>query len=240
MRIFRPVVAALAVGAVLLASGCGSGGDPLKGKSADDIVSSAKQSLTSAKSVHLIGTMTDEDGEITFDLTVTGGGEAQGTMKIEGATLELIQIADATFMKADADSWTTMTGEAEAGVLMAGKWLKIPADAADSEDFAGLSEMADLGGIAEQFVPTDAKRRPGTTEVNGTKAVAIEGTDGDGDDVVLYVENSKEAKPIRVEPGKDASTKGHLDFTDWGKTADIKAPADAIDLSSLMGADDAS
>lgn len=234
MRFVRPVVAAFAVGAVLLASGCGSSGDPLKGKSGDEIVSQAKQSLTNAKSVHMAGTIGDSDGEVTLDLTITQTGNAEGSMTLEGSKVNVVKTSDAMYLKADADFWNKATGQDAVGKLVAGKWLKVPADA--SSEFGDLSSFTNLKDFADQFTVTDPTRRDGTTDVNGTKTVVVEGKNSDDETVVIYVEDTKDAKPVRIEPGKDVDAKGHIDFSDWDKNADIKAPSDAVDLSSLAGA----
>lgn len=233
MRVIRQLVAVLAVGALLLAAGCGSGGgDPFKGKSAEDIVNQSKATLSKASGVHLSGTLQDEDGNTVIDLVISGDGAVTGTLKNGDGVLEIIKVKDAVYLKGNAAAWQDQTGD-EAAQTMAGKWIKMPTQAGAG----GFFGIASLGDLADEFSPSNPARLPGTKKVNGKTVVGLEGKDSTGEDIIMYVENTKDARPVQIAPGKGSSATGDIDFGDWGHAPDAKAPSDAVDLSSLLGTD---
>lgn len=240
MRAARSLLIAVAAGAVLLAAGCSSsgGGDPLKERSADQILKQSQESLRQVESVHILGDVTSAGEHMALDLSLKKGGAAKGSIETSGATIELVRMTDAVYLKADADSWKALTGGDQVGTLLAGKWLKVPNDSpAAAGEFNGLDAFADLDTFADQLGLDSGEkvtRKPGTTTVNGQRAIELDLT-GAEEGGTMFVADTSDALPLRLVPGTSSSTKGQIDFTEYGKKVDVQAPGDAVDVSSVIG-----
>jgi hypothetical protein len=229
MRLARLVaVAALAVVTAACGSNSATGSNGLGAKSAEDVLSASVAALKEVSSVHIKGDIESDGEKMSLDMHITSTGEAQGTIKAEGAEISLIRAGSDIYMKAEADAWESLSGSGEAAALLAGKWLKLPGD---DSDFSEFTDFTDLKAFADNL-SADGKltKQPGTKTINGKKAFVLE--DESDDASILYIAATGKPLPLRIEP-KSGTDKGFLDFT-YGESITVKAPADAVDLAALI------
>lgn len=233
----------------LALTGCGDEGDPaedvaapaestapetdgIENLSADELVERAKNAATAAESVRLSGEVVEDGSTMIIDMRFSGDGST-GTISNAGATLELLRVgADEYYMKADADSWEQLTGDAASGDLFADRYVRM---SGDDESVGDLTSFLDFEAFVDEVLDIDGPIEKGeTAEVNGVQAIGVV-DQGSEDGATLWVAVTGEPYPLRIE-SPDGSGEGAIDFLDWGKAVDIKAPPEdeVIDLSELM------
>jgi len=197
--------------------------------SAQQILDKAMTALKTAKSVHIKGDIKTDEGLISLDLTLTDKKDGVGSMSMAGQKVELTKIGTDIYMKADAEFWKQFAGD-QGGViatLLAGKYLK--ATTSDGE-FGSMASFFDF----TESLELDGEATKGETKaINGINAISVKEAGGTSPGTV-WIATQGEPFPLRLEgpPGE-----GAIDFTDYNKPVDIKAPpADqVIDVSKLKG-----
>lgn len=206
--------------------------DGIQDLSADELVERAKDAATAAESVRLSGEVVEDGSTMIIDMQFSGDGST-GTISNAGATVELLQVStDEYYMKADADSWEQLTGDAASGDIFADRYVRI---SGDDESVGDLTSFLDFEAFVDEVLDIDGPIEKGeTAEVNGVQAIGII-DQGSEDGGTLWVAVTGEPYPLRIE-SPDGSGEGAIDFLDWGKAVDIKAPPEdeVIDLSELM------
>lgn len=199
---------------------------------ADEILEEARDAATAADSVRISGEVVDDGSTIIIDMQYSGDG-SNGTIGADGATMELLRVStDEYYMKADAETWEQLTGEAASGDIFADRYVRIPGD---DESLGDLTSFLDFESFVEEALDPDGTLEKGeTAEVNGVQAIGVVDPDSE-DGGTLWVALTGEPYPLRIE-SPEGSGEGAIDFLDWGKAVDIKAPAEdeVIDLSGLM------
>ncbi|TWP37934.1 hypothetical protein [Leekyejoonella antrihumi] len=183
-------------------------------KSAKQVLADAKSALFNAKAVHVTGTVTDGAQHEKLDLQFQGTDSA-GTETINGMVLHIVKVGGTAYLKAPSAFWKKTAGPKAA--VLAGKWIKSPGTSGN------LSSLT-LQGLAASIDASDSPLKPGVRHesLQGKKALVL--TQGDGSE--LYVADAKPPVPLRIVNTK--SSKGQLDFTDYGKTQHISAPKGAV------------
>lgn len=234
------LVSALVAGLALVGCGDGDasqGGAPapttngVEQLSAAKILDRAKAAAVAAGSVHVSGEVVDDEDAVGIDVRFGADGST-GTMAVNGAELELLRVGADVYMKATGDTWDELTGRQGVGELIADRYVKVPAG---DESFGNLTTFLNLESFIDDVLdPTGELAKGKTTQVRGTQAIGIVDTDKK-DGGTLYVALTGEPLPLRIK-GPAGSTKGAVDFLDWGKPVEIVPPAEAdvIDLSELM------
>ena len=212
-RLQAPGVAAWVVGLTLLIAGCGSGDSQVGGggagdngvaaKSAEEILAEASTALKAAQSVHLKGTLKEDDRAVSVDLRL-GRDAAQGSIVYgPDASVELIKTGGKLYQSA-----STIAGPQP--------WEIVPASEQDS-----TGALLDLGRIADDMLEADGTLNKGaTTTVAGQPAIAVQDTDS-----VLYVATTGTPYPLRV--AGSASEDSALDFLDYNTPVAVTPPKDA-------------
>ena len=203
----------------------GNGVDALTGP---EILAKAKAALTSAKSFHVAGAMTDKGEKMSLDFRVAGK-EVYGTMNMEGAKVQLLSVDGQQFMKPDKAFWTLTAGKKEgaaAAEVIGDRWVKV--DKKDAS-FASLFTLTDVSKLLD----ADGKVTKGDAkDVNGTPAIGLH--DGPKDEGTLYVATVGEPYPLQLAGPTPAD--GALNFSEFGETfPQIKKPAaaDVFDMAKL-------
>jgi hypothetical protein len=220
----RFVIGALAV--VALAGGCGGGSksNGEAGKSAEQVVTDAKQAALAAKAVHVSGSITDAGRPLTLDLTIVKDKGGKGTMAQSGLEFEIVRVGDTAYIRG-SDAFLRRYAGPAAAQLLHGKWLK---GSATSGNLAALAPLTDITRLFNGALGSHGKlRNKVETEYNGEKVVAIEDTTQGG---TLYVAWSGTPYPVAIVGGK---SKGAIAFDRWDESASISAPKGAIDMSAL-------
>lgn len=226
MRTRHLAVAGLAA-VLLTACGGSSGGDNGEAaKKGPEVAKDAAAALDKAGSVHIAGTVDSDEQQETLALDLQGS-DASGTIGMGGQEVQLISAGGKVFVQAPTEFWTSQGLPAQAGTALGGKWVTVPQQAASSLDTFTLKSLTD-----ELRNPSDStiKDPVTTTTLDGKKVVVVSQEDGSTVDVAA----EGTAYPVKFE-NKSSSSGGAITLSEFGKKSDIKAPAGALDLSSLMG-----
>lgn len=224
--------AALAITALLTVSACGSSGaatsteaagNGVADKSADEILKAAQDAAKAQTSVHMVGTVTQDSGDMTIDMQVEKGGKATGTIVMAGATLEIITTGTTVYVKGDKAFWDSQAGEG-AYELIGDKWVSSTSDA----DLASFKDFTDFTtAVTQMLTPSGTVTKTEPSTVDGQAVIGLK----DGDKGTLWIATTGDPLPVKIDGG----TEGGVAFTDWGKPVKVAEPAaaDILDPSQL-------
>ncbi|MGD9956167.1 MAG: hypothetical protein AB7O74_16395 [Candidatus Nanopelagicales bacterium] len=216
--------AALAITALLTVSACGSStgastteaaSNGVADKSAEEILKAAQDAAKAETSVHMVGTVTQDSGEMKIDLNVEKGGKAVGTIVMAGATLDIIATGTTVYVKGDKAFWDSQAGEG-AYDLIGDKWVS-STSAKDLESFKDFTDFTTA--ISQMLNPSGTITKTEASTVDGQAAIGIK----DGDKGTLWVATTGDPLPISIDGG----TEGSVTFSDWSKPVTITEPAAA-------------
>ncbi|MEU9854850.1 hypothetical protein [Streptomyces sp. NPDC047974] len=254
MRANRKLWATAAICLTVVAgvTGCGKGddkaADPFAGLSADDIAKKAVETTKAATSVHMKGEGKDDGKDMTLDFSVDDKGTCQGTMSMGGGgKAEVMRTGGFSYMKGDDAFYKGTAGEdgssaEEAGAiatLLNGRWMKLPADDADSNDMGEFCDLKAIFADMDKETETTGLTREADADVDGTATVVLKSkADKKGETTTLYVAKDS-AKPYilrSVTAGGDEP--GTVTLSDYDKPLNVTAPpADQVmDMEALMKA----
>ena len=220
-------------------------GDPAAVK----LYTQAMAALTSAKSVHIKGSSTQDGDTFGIDLTFANGKGVTGSIGLGGGTMQIVAVGGTVYVQSDAKAFAAFAGTdlpATALSAVAGKWLSFSSTDEDSANnpFSGFGELTDLQSFAQDFAPSGSVTIGSEQKtINGEAATALldDGGDDPLNDGIFYVQAGGDHLPLEVVPGPkasagDASTgpaTGKIDFLDYNKDVTLTAPSGAIDVSQL-------
>ena len=229
MQRHRSLALMLALATVALAAcgGSGSSGNGESSKSANQILSDAVNAAQGAASVRVSGSISDSGQAVAVDLKLVNGKGGVGSMTIQGAPVQIIDINNTLYMNGSDAFWSKVGGGSAIVSLLHGKWLKAPATGSYSS-LANLTSMHTLFGQLLNSHGTLTKAS--SKSVNGQDAVGVTDTAKSG---TIYVATS--GKPYPLQLSKAGSGGGTVNFTEYGKSVALAAPAKSIDISQLHG-----
>jgi hypothetical protein len=201
--------------------------------SATEILAKAQAALSKAKSVHISGTSSSEGEELRLDIQVGGAEGGKGTIVTGNNRIEVIRIGQTIYLKADGAALGGLTGNPEADKLFAGKYMK---GSATDPKLKDLADFTSLTGMATNILKPDGTLTKGQRKtIHGVPAIGL--VDDSVDGGVMYISLQGEPVPLQLAPGPKSKEQGNLDFEDYGKPAEIKAPpaAQVVDLDKLGG-----
>jgi hypothetical protein len=253
-RILRICFATLAVSTALTVAACGSNNksgvrtvgqadNGEAGKAGPQVMKDAVAAMTAAGAVHMTGVGTQ--GKPPEKFTVDGHVQSDGlaiSEKSAGRELGLIAIGKTTYLKGSAGDVSDLSLP---GALSkyANRWVKMSDDSSDDTGSSSLSlastdDPPTLAGFGKQLSdPDDGVRinaRVTKVTLNGQPAVLV--TESDGSSFTVAASGTpyllKAFKAASKNDEEDGS--GTLTFSEYGKRVVIHAPADAVDLGSLL------
>jgi len=187
-------------------------------------------SLLAGVDFQMVGGGTDEDKTPTeMDLCIRKGVDVKGTMKMDGSPVEMIQVGNDRYMKADAAFWSKLTGgedgpNPEMGKLMAGKYMKTTAEDDDDK----VSDFFDGS--------TDGVTKGEPVDIEGKSLIPLSKKQKDGKDTTtVYVPEKGKPYPalVKIEGGTNMSMKLSRDKA---KCEPAAPPADqVVDAEALSG-----
>jgi hypothetical protein len=203
-----------------------SGGSSIASLSADEILAKTKTAVTAAKSVHASGDSVDDDGnKVKIDFRLSDGGTT-GSVTSQGATIEILVVGSDFYMKASKEAWQTLTGEAAAGELLAGRYVKVPST---QKGFSGIESLADWDSfVKEALTPEGTPTKGETKQLAGVEVIGLVDSKDDG---TLWIPTEDDPLPVQA----DTSDGTVMKFTEWGAPVSVKAPPaeEVIDLGEL-------
>lgn len=222
--------AALAIGALLTVSACGStststeaASNGVADKTAAQILSAAQAAAQAQSSVHMVGTITQGATEMTIDMRVQKGGKATGTLVLAGATLDLVTTGTTVYIKGDKAFWDAQAG-AGAYDLIGEKWVS----STSGKDLASFRNYTDFAtALTRMLTPSGTVATTDASTVDGQAVIGIQ----DGDKGTLWVATTGEPLPVKIDGGSE----GGVAFTEWSVPVTITepAPADILDPSAI-------
>lgn len=232
---------ALAGAAALLLAGCGgsaeSGSGSAAGSSGDsgtelsrseaaEVVDASFTALEESGAAHVTGSI--EEGGSTQELDLQLQGEdAQGSIVMDGVTLELVFTGGTAYVRAPADFWASFGMPAEFAGQLQGQWVLMPPEAAES--FGSLT----LSGLVDELRSSGGDSIEGevsTDELDGEPVVVVTQEDGS---TFTAADDDDNPYPLLIEDRGDAPAT--VEFSDFGRPAQIAPPANPVDLTTLGG-----
>lgn len=237
MRIPRMAIAVSAA-ALAFAGLTACGGDEEKSNVGTDAKALADETMSLLADVEdfkMVGGGTDEDKtSMEMDLCIRKGADAKGTMKMDGAPVEIIKVGSDMFMKADAAAWTKIfggEGSSEMAKLVAGKYMKTSATEEDEEG-GGLDTITDFFGDS-----TDGVTKGDVVKIDGKSLIPLSKEQKDGKDTTtLYVPEKGKPYPVLVKVEGESNMSMKLS-RGKSKCDPVAPPADqVVDADALSAA----
>lgn len=228
------VPAAAVIAATLLAgtvlAGCGGNSErtlPAASPAAVDslgaaqIVTAAQRALAAARSVHIVGQYQQDNRPVRVDMRIAAGNTAVGTVTSNGSSVEVRRVGDQLYVKGDDTFLAALGDKAKA---TRGKWLVGPIAQADR----ALAELTDLQGFAGTLTPgSGTLTKEAVRPLGGQQAVSVLNPAG----ARLWVADTGTPYPLRLE--RLGTTVGTLDYSDYDRPVEVKAPSPTVPLSSV-------
>lgn len=225
MRRLNGLFALLLIG-FLAACGGGESDNGIAKLSADNALTKVKTAVKDVKSVHIAGTI-NQQGQ-TLDLDVHAARDkGQGTLTINGGTMEVRLLEGTTYVKAEASTFEKLgVPTAQAGMI-GGKWLK---SGGASSQFAAFGQFLELDQLFDSLLTPEGELEKGdTTDIEGEAAIAL--VDNAETGGTLYIATTGDPLPLRIT--KSGSGGGQVDFTEYDADVTVTAPDGALDISSF-------
>jgi hypothetical protein len=221
---------------VLLAAGCGGGEGGGGGSSskpsgeapkpAAQVVHDAAKAAKAASSVRMSGQIAEPGRKIGIDLSFVRDKGATGTFTLDGAPVNIVLIGNRAYMRAGPAFWKQFSKAKGVGQLLAGKWLKFPAN---DEQLGSLMSVASDKALCDKLATDHGKLvNRGATTYKGQSVVAIYDTQDKG---TLYVSASGTPYPVALV--KTRGRTGTVAFDNWNQPVKLTAPKGAVDISKL-------
>jgi hypothetical protein len=223
----RALAVLIVAGTVL--AGCGSSGAKPNGeasKSPLQVVKDAVGAASTAKGVHVSGTIVTGKQRLTIDFRIVQGRGGAGTITEQGLSFRFVRIDGKAYIKGTDAFYRQFAGAATAALLH-DKWLEADATTGAFASLTGLTDIAEL--IQQGLASHGTLRNTGETTYRGQKAVGIDDTTKHG---TLYIAATGRPYPVAIV-NKGSSEPGTVTFDEWNTTVSLVAPKGAIDLSKL-------
>ncbi len=211
-----------------LLTGCGgSGANGESGKTGAQIVTDARQATMSASSVHVSGSGTTTSTPLKLDV-VAGPGQGGGTITSGNTSLDLILNKQDIYIKADAATIQSLTGNASTAAVEANKWLQTTST---NSAFAGLSQLLDITKLPQSFTFGGVPTKQSATTFAGVAVIAVFDPKSAG---TLYVATTGKPYIIGIK-GAKSSGGATLTFDHYGAAKVPAVPPNPIMLPSAPG-----
>jgi hypothetical protein len=195
-----------------------------KGKFPDQIVTDAIAAATSATTVHITGSVTNQGKPLKLDLNLVTGKGGSGTVTVNGLTFQIIRIGPKAYFKGDAQFWSHFGGTG-LGAILNGRWIEASAVTGDLASFTPLTDVKELftsvlGAHGPLLKGSDA------VKIDGKPAIGIVDT---GQSATLFIAANGAPYPLKLEQ-KDG---GLVTFDNWNASVSLQAPKGAVELDKL-------
>ncbi|MCS0634428.1 hypothetical protein NX801_01850 [Streptomyces sp. LP05-1] len=236
--------AALCAGLTLALTACGeeppdpdAGTNGVGRLTAQEIETKARTAADAARAVRLSGTLVSKGGTYKLNMRLKGDG-AQGSVVTKNSTFELLRVADALYLKADADFWTHAEpdakpgsrpgsdsgggdGDSEAAGKLDDKYVKVPRDDPSYKQLRGFTEMrALLRGLLEVHGEAGKGDRD---RIGGVRTIKVlGGPKGEGGTLDVSLEGTP--YPLQYARGGAA---GVVTLSEWNADFALRAPSPA-------------
>jgi|HubBroStandDraft_4_1064222.scaffolds.fasta_scaffold97569_2 hypothetical protein len=202
-------------------------------QSAKQLVTNAIAATKSASAVHIQGSVSMSNETVALDVQASNSSSGQGSVTINGANVQIVQIGSRVYFNADAAFWKMEAGASAA--QLAGKWIYTSASGSDGKDF---SMFINCSALLKQLL-SGSKVKGSTftlgknTTVNGVPVYAVSGLDASaGTGGTAYIARS--GKPYLIELKTSGSGgAGEITFSAYNQVIHPSAPKKSYSLTQL-------
>lgn len=251
----RPTAALLAAGVLLAGGGLADASSSsamtakaagVAAKSPAQIITAAQSALRSAHGYVMTGNMTQAKQKLKLRVTYGGSSKLEMQMSEGTGTAAIIAVPGAAYIKASKAYWQAQGG----GSILryANRWIELPASY--SNKFIKQLGHFNPGTLARCLGEDHGKlSTAGTTTVSGQRSVVIRDAGGvpGSNPGTLDIAATGPAYPLRVtatgptrkggkvdvcNDGKGSNLEGTLNLSRFNHPPSIKAPTNAVKISS--------
>lgn len=224
----RPIVAAVVAVplALTVLAACGSDYSKTAPTAIDQ---DARNAIKVLKSVHVKANVIENGSAVAIDLNTDTSGNCIGTVTLAGQPVSIIGLPSTkVYMKAGSGFWTAHGGAA-AATMLTDKWITgFPSS--EFESFCNLSNVTK--SMTSDPVAKDKPKVVGTATVDGVDVVNLQVTGSSGRTTLSIATSA----PHNLIKAVSADGKSTLSFSQFNQPVKATAPAGAIDISQLSGA----
>jgi hypothetical protein len=214
-------------GAAVVA-GCGGSGSNGEGaKAARQIVSDAQKATAAAASVHVSGSGSTTTTPLKLDV-VAGPGQGGGTITSGNTVLNLILDKQSIYIKADAATIRSLTGNATTAADEANRWLQT---SSTNSSLTGLSQLLDITKLPQSFAFGGVPTKQAATTFAGVAVIPVFDPKSGG---TLFVATTGKPYIIGIK-GAKSSGGATLIFDQYGTAKVPSAPPNPITLPNPSG-----
>jgi hypothetical protein len=216
----------LAAAIAALAAGCGSSGNGVSSKSANEIMAASKAAANKASSARVATKVAQGKLELTSHIEfASNGGHAQ--VSFAGLAFEVLRIGSTLYVKGNRAFESRLTATASKKIPE-GTWIKA---SASGTQLAQLAAFTDKTGEMSRLLSSSGPLTKGsTTTVNGQKAIELKQT------AKLYTGSAFIAttgEPYPIQLLKHGRETGETSFSDWNQPVTLTAPTNSVEVSQL-------
>jgi hypothetical protein len=237
----RFVMCGVALGLASGAAACVStvaeaaGGNGISSMPANKIATTALDAMQSVQSLTISGVVHQGHQTIALKVSASASGQGQGTIAINGQTVNIASTGSTAYMKASAAFWRKSGVPAAAATRLSGQWISLSSDQPGASSLtSALNSKQFLGQLPKNTDKGTTFQKVGTGTLNGQPAIKLRATNPkkSQDNAVIYVATTGMPYVLRVT-GSDRSSFGTVSFSHYNQAINVQPPAGAISLSQI-------
>jgi hypothetical protein len=208
----------LAGSAAVVVGGCGSSSAPSEPGGAA-LVAAAQKSVSKATSVHVDGV--EPDNGLPVDLSINSAGDLSGTIRVDGASTEIIRVGGKTYLKLTSQILRQDRARAGACAVACGKWTRLsPTQATElvgpytMTSLVGAVSAVSAVGLSSLGKVTDT----GSAKISGRPVWVLREPDGS------IVDVSQDSKHYPLEVRSSAGSSSVQQYSQWNSVPTPTAP----------------
>jgi hypothetical protein len=207
----RLLAVGLAGSAAVAAGGCGSSTPREPGAAA--LASSTQKTVAKATSVHVDGI--EPDNGLPVDLSVNNAGDMDGTIRLDGATTDVIKANGKTYLKLTPELLKQYNAPSGACAAACGKWVQLsPTEAKQLTGPYTMSSLTSAVSPSSLSKATDA----GSATVHGQPAWVLKESNGSTVDV------SQKSAHYPLDARSPAGLPTPQEYSQWNSVPTPTAP----------------
>jgi hypothetical protein len=232
MRTSAATAVAASVLTVFAVAGCGAGDGAspppapsrtvdVAGLSADEALAASRSAADAAKSVHVVGDVSQGGQRTRLDLRLRDNGEGSGSITTTGGSVDVVRVGRDLYFKADEVTLTQILGPDRARTAGA-RFVKVPAG---DSNFRSFRDLVDKHTLLEMLLfPAGTLSTVAGVPVDGVPTVGLHDDNKDAPGV-LYVAASGSPFPLLIKPDDQSGGTFDLRLTDWNAAVEVTPPA---------------
>jgi hypothetical protein len=206
-------------------AGCGgsSSGNALASKSPTAILAAAKAAAEGASSVHVATQIGQGSSSSSASVDLSGSHGGRGRFNLGRLAFEVILIANTLYVKGNTAFDSQLGGRHTP--LTSGTWLRA---SATGGPLSGLASAVTQEKLLSGLLASGVVAKGPTSTVEGQQAVEVRTG-------AFSVFIATGGKPYPIEITKSGIVQNKTTFSNWNAPVSLSPPANAIDVSRILG-----